>query len=57
MRALAVVALAGCVTAIEVRDRAPAADTAAPFTLPAHDGTRFTLGPGDTLLVFYRGHW
>jgi hypothetical protein len=59
MRALALLAASGCVTAIQ--PRGGTLETTAPsFSAPAQTGT-FSLG--DTLkrehvvIVFYRGHW
>ncbi len=59
MRALVLLAAAGCVTAIRPRP-GELAITAAPFTLRAQTGD-FALGDalsqGHVVLVFYRGHW
>jgi hypothetical protein len=51
----------GCVAALDVRDRAPAADLAPPFALAAADGSTVALADGlargPVVLVFYRGYW
>jgi len=58
-----VLASSGCVTGLHVTSEATVADggAAAPFTLPAQDGTQVSLGQalaaGPVALVFYRGYW
>ncbi len=51
----------GCAAALDVRDRAPAADVAPPFALTAADGSTVALADGlahgPVVLVFYRGYW
>jgi|HubBroStandDraft_6_1064221.scaffolds.fasta_scaffold2158091_2 hypothetical protein len=58
---IAAAATAGCVNALDVRDRAPAADLAPPFALVAADGSHVALADGlahgAVVLVFYRGYW
>jgi hypothetical protein len=52
---------AGCVAALDVKDRAPPADLAPPFALTAADGSYVALADGlahgPVVLVFYRGYW
>jgi hypothetical protein len=61
--ALLALAGSGCVTALHVTTAATVADgeTAAPFALPAQDGTPVSLAGalehGPVVLVFYRGAW
>ena len=55
MRALSLVALAGCVTGLHPT-AATISATAQPFALPDSDGHTVSLA-GPTVLVFYRGHW
>jgi len=59
MRALAVLAASGCVTAIHPRAGALQA-TAPAFDAPAQTGTfslPAALAREHVVLVFYRGHW
>jgi hypothetical protein len=59
--ALLALGSAGCFAALDVRDAAPIADVAPPFTLTASDGSRVSLADGlahgPVVLVFYRGYW
>jgi hypothetical protein len=55
MRALSLVALAGCVTGLHA-SKPVLGETARPFALTDSDGSVVTLA-GPTVLVFYRGHW
>jgi hypothetical protein len=55
MRALPLLALAGCVTGLTAT-KPSLHDTAQPFSLKDSDGNTVTLD-GPSVLVFYRGHW
>jgi len=57
VRCVALVVLAGCVTALHP-SKPPVATVAKPFALPSQRGETVALaGALPAVVVFYRGHW